>query len=140
MSKSTKIRHPYTENLNSETLGDSKIAFLHCGDNLVLCQPPQCTVSSLSCSSYTHDVQHAHGTGQEVQIQCEQFRICMICTQLVHGFLCLPPLFVFLLHNHALHQTFGNGSISVMHDCMRDNSTHHVEQRQQQQKCCLDLP
>ena len=27
-------RHPYTENLNSETSGDSKNAFLHCGDVL----------------------------------------------------------------------------------------------------------
>ncbi len=27
-------RHPYTGNLNSETSGDSKNAFLHCGDVL----------------------------------------------------------------------------------------------------------
>ncbi len=26
--------HPYTGNLNSETSGDSKTAFLHCGDVL----------------------------------------------------------------------------------------------------------
>ncbi len=28
-------RHPYTGNLNTETSGDSKDAFLHCGDVLV---------------------------------------------------------------------------------------------------------
>ena len=27
-------RHPYTENLNSETSGNSRYAFLHCGDVL----------------------------------------------------------------------------------------------------------
>ncbi len=30
-------RYPYTGNLNSETPGESKNAFLHCGDVSVLC-------------------------------------------------------------------------------------------------------
>ena len=29
-------RHPYTGNLNSETSGDSKNGFLHCGDVLAV--------------------------------------------------------------------------------------------------------
>jgi len=33
-SISIQKRHPYTGNLNSETSGDSKNAFLHCGDAL----------------------------------------------------------------------------------------------------------
>ncbi len=32
-------RHPYTGNLNSETSGDSKNTFLHCGDVLDLREP-----------------------------------------------------------------------------------------------------
>ena len=35
-SISIQKRHSYTRNLNSETSGDSKNAFLHCGDGLVL--------------------------------------------------------------------------------------------------------
>ncbi len=31
-------RHPYTGNLDSETAGDSKNAFLHCGDVLEECK------------------------------------------------------------------------------------------------------
>ena len=34
MSMSIQKRHPYTGILNSETSGDSKNAFLHCGDVL----------------------------------------------------------------------------------------------------------
>ncbi len=34
-------RHPYTRNLNRETPGDSKNAFLHWGDVLA---PPKCNI------------------------------------------------------------------------------------------------
>ena len=34
MSIAIQKRHPYTGNVNSETSGDSKNAFLHCGDVL----------------------------------------------------------------------------------------------------------
>ena len=34
---SIQKRHPYTGNFNSESLGDSNNAFLHCGDVLALC-------------------------------------------------------------------------------------------------------
>ena len=36
ISTSIQIHHPYTGNLNSETPGDSKNTFLHCGDVLGL--------------------------------------------------------------------------------------------------------
>ena len=54
-SVSIQKRHPYTGNLNSETSGDSKNAFLHCGDVSAL-------VAHAGVSSVPHSQQQGAAT------------------------------------------------------------------------------
>ena len=51
----------------------------------VVCRPPQSAASSLRCSSHTHNVQHAHGTGLELKTQCQQFRTSLSYCNLFTG-------------------------------------------------------
>ncbi len=55
-------RHPYTSNLNSETLRDSKIAFLHWGD----VSETMSIINSSDSNSRCADIhnKHCHMTGQ----------------------------------------------------------------------------
>jgi len=54
-------RHPYTGNLNSETSGDSKYAFLHCGD--VLATHHMKGSASNCCSVFLPAKVYAAGAG-----------------------------------------------------------------------------
>ncbi len=62
-SISIQKRHSYTRNLNSETSGDSKNAFLHCGD--VLDNSNDCSDDIVYVYIYTA-VQHILREGQAI--------------------------------------------------------------------------
>ncbi len=87
------------------------------------------SVSCLSCSSCTHSVQDAHGTGLELQIQCQQFRTC-----LSHHYLhitrpwvvCLPPLLGVLvpLNHYTRYEILSLEASAWMHE-----KQHHPPRR-----------